>query len=460
MPGHKSGMASSATKTRQTPGWPGPPDTLATGPLIDTPAADPMIGRMNAPRTIGNGLYRWELLGLLWLAFFLHQGDRHIYNTVLPLIRSNLELDDVQLGWVASLFTLVYGVLVPVGGFVGDRFPRKWVVVLSLLLFSVGTLLSGLSTGLVMLILFRSFTTGGGEAFFYPSATSLLAQFHEKTRALALGLLQTALYVGITVSGWLAGYLGEEFGWRVPFLLFGSAGLVWTLATAWRLQDTPPVAAHAERVPLLETLVYVLRRPSAWLLTLAFGAMVYVNVAYMTWTTDYLQDRYELSLTNAGFSAMFYHYLAAFLGVLAGSRLADRLAPRYRSIRMAMNFVGLLLGAPFVYWLGRAETAVQCCTALALFGLFRGVYDSNLLASLLDVVEPRLRSSATGLMFCFAFVVGSVAPTALGWMKTRVGLAAGFSSLCWFYLFGAACILVAMTCFLRRDYVAPKDTHS
>ena len=142
---------------------------------------------------------------MLWIAFFLHQGCRQIYNSVIPLIKNDLGLSDVQAGLVSSIFTLVYGVLVPVAGLVGDRFPRKWIIFSSFLVFSSGTLLTGFSTSLMMMVVLISFTTGGGEAFFYPSTTSLLAQFHEKTRALALGLLQTGLYIGVTVSGLLAG---------------------------------------------------------------------------------------------------------------------------------------------------------------------------------------------------------------------------------------------------------------
>lgn len=406
------------------------------------------------------GFYRWELLGLLWIAFFLHQGDRQIYNSVIPLIRTGLGLDDIQLGLVSSVFTLVYGVLVPVAGLAGDWLSRKWIIVCSLLVFSLGTLLSGLSSGLLMLILFRSLTTGGGEAFFYPSATSLLAQFHERTRALALGLLQTALYIGVTVSGLLAGYIGERYGWRSAFYTFGGAGILWVSVVAWRLRNTPPAPAadaalQADRIPLPEVLAYILRRPSVWLLSLAFGAMVYVNVGYLTWTPAFLHERFQLSLAQAGFWSMFSHHLLAFVGVLAGGRLTDRLAAVRPSIRMEANFWGLLLGAPFLYWLGHAATPASSYLALALFGLFRGLYDSNLFASLYDVVEPRLRASATGLMLSFAFVVGSCAPTVLGWMKTHVDLAAGLSSLAWFYLFGAVCIGIAVKFFLRRDYVAP-----
>ncbi len=427
---------------------------------MEQSSANSSVSETSARRS--SGFYKWELLILLWIAFFLHQGDRQIYNSVIPLIKTSLQLNDVQLGLVSSIFTLVYGLMVPLAGFAGDLLPRKWIVVFSLLVFSVGTLLSGLSSGLVMLILFRSITTGGGEAFFYPSATSLLAQFHERTRAMALGILQTALYVGITVSGLIAGYLGERYGWRTAFLTFGGAGILWAVVVTWRLQNTPPASASgaisAERIPLWEVLKYIVRRPSVWLLSLAFGAMVYVNVGYLTWTPAYLHERYSLSLAQAGFYSMVFHHLCAFVGVLAGGRLSDHWARKRPSIRMEANFVGLLLGAPFIYWLGQSSTAASSYVALALFGLFRGIYDSNLFASLFDVVEPRLRASATGLMLAFAFVVGSSAPTILGWMKPRVGLATGLSSLAWCYLFGAVCIFVAMKFFLRRDYVAPVDS--
>lgn len=402
--------------------------------------------------------YKWELVILLWIAFFLHQADRQIYNSLIPLIRVDLGLDDVQLGLVGSIFTLVYGTMVPIAGFAGDVLSRKWIIVSSLLIFSAGTLVSGLSTGLIMLVIFRSITTGGGEAFFYPAATSLLAQLHDKTRGTALAILQTALYIGVTVGGLIAGYIGEHYGWRRAFFAFGFIGIVWAAVVIWRAQNTAQSRSAGEisqrqRIPLNEVLAYIARRPSIWLLSMAFGAMVYVNIGYLTWTPTFLHEKFRLSLAQAGFHSMFYHHLFAFIGVLAGGKIADRWACVRPSIRMEANFVGLLLGAPFIYWMGQAQSLQSFYVALALFGFFRGVYDSNLFAALYDVVEPRLRASATGLMLSFAFVVGSVAPVIMGWMKSRTGLSAGLSSLAGFYLFGAVCILAAALFFLKRDYV-------
>jgi MFS family permease len=395
------------------------------------------------------------MLALLWVAFFLHQGDRQICNSIVPLIRTGLGLDDLQIGLVGTVFTFVYGVLVPLGGFAGDILPRKWILVLSLVLFSAGTFLSGISTGLITLILFRSLTTAGGEALFYPSATSLIAQWHEKTRAVALGILQTALYAGITLSGLIAGYVGEHYGWRYAFVLFGSAGLFWAIAVASRLRNTPQMRApgSAARVPVMEVLRYLVRRPSVWLLSVAFGTQVYVNVGYLAWTPTFLHERYHLSLAEAGFHAMLLHHLFALFGVLLGGRCTDRWSAVRPTIRMEANLLGLLCGAPFIYWLGHAPTLTGCYAALAAFGFFRGLYDSNLFASLYDVIEPRLRASATGLMLSFAFIIGSLAPVVLGWMKMRVGLAVGLSSLSYCYLIGAVCVFAAVKCCFRRDYV-------
>ena len=92
--------------------------------------------------------YKWTLVAVLWFAYFLNQGDRQIFNTVIPLLKADLGVSDVQIGNVVMIFTAVYGVLVPVSGFLGDLFSRKWIVVTSLFVFSAGTLLTGLSGGL------------------------------------------------------------------------------------------------------------------------------------------------------------------------------------------------------------------------------------------------------------------------------------------------------------------------
>ena len=397
--------------------------------------------------------YKWELVILFWFAYFLNQGDRQIFNAVLPLIKADLHVDDVQLGFVATGFTLIYGLLVPIAGCLGDFLSRKWIVVLSLLVFSIGTLMTGLAGGLVGLVLFRSLTTGGGEACYYPAATALLGHHHPTTRAQALGIHQTALYVGIVVSSWLAAFVGERYGWRASFYTFGAIGLLLAVVLAVRMQNDRGENIVSEPTPgLREVLAIVLRTPTFYCLSLAFGCMVFVNAGWMTWMPTFLVEKFHRPLQEANFCAMICHYLFAFVGVVVGSRLADRLAPRRPAIRIELKALGLLLGAPFIAALGFAPGAVLVYAALAGFGLFRGFYDSNLFAALFDVVPLRCRSSATGLMLFFGFTIGSLAPVLLGVVKKHVSLSLGLSALGVLYVMGAALIFLARQNFFAKDY--------
>ncbi|MBI5393939.1 MAG: MFS transporter, partial [Verrucomicrobia bacterium] len=84
-------------------------------------------------------------------------------------------------------------------------------------------------------------------------------------------------------------------------------------------------------------------------------------------------------------------------------------------------------------------------------------YDSNLFAALFDVIPPRYRSSATGLMLCCAFTVGATSPVLLGYVKQHINLSIGLSSLAFVYLLGAALIFIATKVFFAKDYYREKD---
>ena len=406
-------------------------------------------------------LYKWELLAILWVAYFLNQGDRQIYNAVLPLIKADLKVSDVQLGMVATAFTLLYGVFVPLAGCLGDFVTKKWIVCLSLLTFSAGTLCTGFSTSILLLILFRSVATGVGEAFYYPAANSLIGQYHHSTRAQAMAVHQSSLYVGIIASSWIAGWVGESHGWRATFYTFGSFGLLVAAVVAMRLRnehrDFEDVRKDNQlpesQVKLGEVLRSVLRTPTLYFLSVAFGAMVFATVGYMTWMPTFLYEKFHLSVKDAALNSMLYHFIFAFVGVMVGGRVSDRLAARRPTIRMEMEYLGLLLGAPFIWLMGTSSNLTMVYIALAGFGFFRGIYDSNLFAALFDVIPPRYRSSATGLMLCCAFTVGATSPVLLGYVKQHISLDIGLSSLAFVYLLGAALIFIATKMFFAKDYI-------
>ena len=406
--------------------------------------------------------YKWELLILLWFAFFLNQADRQIFSVVLPLIRKDLGLTDAELGLIASALVWTYGFLVPIAGFVGDTFSRRNIIGFALLFWSVSTLSTGLCTTLIQFILLRGIATGGGEAFYAPAANALLGQKYPQNRAFVLSIHQTGNYAGIVLSGLIAGYVGEHYGWEKAFFLFGGFGIILSFLIFKRLQKDNPRTINQEVSPIFSsdklreisrTALFIGRKPSFWLLTLGFGCMVFVNVGYLTWMPSFLAEKFDLSLTNAGFSSLFYHHAGAFLGVLSGAKIADHYAKSRPQSRLIIQSLGLLIGAPFIYWMSVSTSLSIAYVALFIFGFFRGWYDSNIVASLYEIVPIKLRSTSYGLMLACAFLIGASSPYLLGYLKPTFGLSAGLSSLSIFYVIGGLLIATAVVFTFKKDKV-------
>ena len=409
--------------------------------------------KTHVPRIAG---YKWTALGLLWVAFFLQQGTRQVYGPLLGSIQASLGASDVALGLVSTVFTLVYGLTIPFAGFAADRFSRKWMVVAGVAIFSAGILTSGLVTGIGALVVTYGLVNGFGQPFYYPASTSLVSQLHADSKATALSLLQLGMYGGVigcsALAGWFAG-LGAD-GWRLPFQALGSLGLAWALVLAFALRNTRPLPAAqaAGRVTIRAALKAMFAKPAAVLIALALGMEVYVDVGFKTWMPNYLVEAFGVSKASAGLHAVLWHYLGAALGIVVGSRLGDRLVKRFPSVRFALIGGGLLLGVPFIYLMSQAATHAGCCVAMGLFGVCRGVYDSNNFAAFFDVVEPRYHASAAGFNLMLAFLFGCLSPVVLGWTKAHVSLATGLATLSLAYLAGAA--LLALACrFFRRGRV-------
>ena len=403
---------------------------------------------------------KWILLVLVSATYFLAQGTRQIFNTVLPQIKADFAgagIDDAQLGLVGSAFTLVFGLAIPFGGVLADMFSRKWMIVIGTLLFAAGIFTSGIASGIGLLVIAYGVVNAAGQALLPPSNSSLIGQFHVETRATAFSIYQIVFYVGIVVcscvSGWLSG-LGEG-GWRKAFFLFGAVTAAWAVALAFLLLDAPqPGSAEGAKASVREALGAVVRKPSALLLMAGLGFYFYAKYGFNTWIINYLQREFpSMTAASASFHGVFWFYLGAVVGVFAGGRVSDRLAASRPQVRFDVNTAGLALCVPGLLLAAFAPTAALCVAGTALFGFATGVYDSNIYASLFEVVKPRYRAAAVGVFGCGGSVIGASGPAVLGWMNSHFSMSAGIASLSAFALAGAVVICVARVFFFERDRV-------
>ena len=154
---------------------------------------------------------------------------------------------------------------------------------------------------------------------------------------------------------------------------------------------------------------------------------------------------------------MFWHHLPALIGISIGGPLSDWMVLKRPTARLELQAVAMALGVPSIVLMALAPSLTTACIGLALFGWFRGLYESNTHAAMFDVVEPRHRASAVAITVMMAFLVGSTSPWLLGKSReifgTGHGLSYGFAALSLAYLVGAAAVATARVAFFRRDRI-------
>jgi MFS family permease len=397
--------------------------------------------------------YKWRVVAMLWWIAFFNYADRQAIFSVFPLLEREMHLTPVQLGLLGSSFAWVYGLSAPLAGNIIDRLRRKTAILGGLHAWSAICVATALSRNFSHLLLFRA-AEGLGETFYFPASMSLVSDYHGKeTRSRALGAHQTSVYMGTIGGGFFAGLIAQNYGWRWSFVVFGGLGILLGLVLRKSLiepergEGGPPA-----KLSIPEFLREVWGTPTAILLMGAFLCANFVAVVLLTWMPKFLYDKFHLSLAMAGFTATVFVQLASMLGSPLGGWLADRWRADRPGGRMLMQAAGLFCGAPFVILCGQTQSAIWLVVALIAWGLFKGMYDANIYASVFDVIRPEARGTAAGFMNLVGWLGGGgTAPIAIGHIAQRSNLSLAISLAAVVYVGGGALLLLAASVFAPRD---------
>jgi MFS family permease len=416
---------------------------------------------MPAPR------YKWYVVGMLWWICFFNYADRQAIFSVFPLLEKEFGLTLAQLGWLGSSFGIVYGLCAPFAGRVVDRVRRKSAILGGLHAWSAICMVTAVSRGFGPLIFFRA-AEGLGETFYFPASMSLVSDYHGKaTRSRALGLHQTSVYIGTIAGGYFAGLVGQRYGWRWSFVVFGGLGILLGLVLRRYLIEPERGAADAQIgasvVGARGAATNTTHRasgsgargwvtPTLVILLAAFLCANFVAVVVLTWMPKFLYDKFHLGLAAAGLTATVFIQLASMVGAPAGGWFADRLRRRRPEGRMIVQAAGLLCGAPFVVLCGLTQSIAWLMIALTAWGFFKGLYDANIFAAMFDVVPPESRGTATGIMNMVGWLGGGgAAPVAIGYIAEGQSLGFAIALASAVYVAGAALLIAGILLFIRRD---------
>jgi MFS family permease len=409
--------------------------------------------------------YKWWVVAMLWLISFFNYADRQAIFSVFPLLEREMHLTPVQLGLLGSAFAWVYGLGAPFAGMIVDRVRRKTAILGGLHAWSLICMATVLSSNFRHLFFWRA-AEGLGETFYYPASMSLISDYHgRETRSRAMGLHQTSVYMGTIGGGFFAGLIGQYYGWRWSFIVFGGLGVLLGFVLNRFLIEPPRGAAEVADVSgahataalggglsLPAFLRLVARTPTLLCLMGAFMCANFVAVVLLSWMPKFLYDKFEMGLAMAGLTATIFVQLASMAGAPVGGWLADTLRRRTPRGRMAVQMIGVLGGAPFVVLCGLTSSVGMLIVALTAWGFFKGLYDANIFASAFDVVRPEARGTAAGFMNAVGWLAGGgSAPVVIGIIAQResLGLAIALASVV--YVAAGLLLLTGILLFVKRD---------
>src|SRR5262245_19293587 len=207
-------------------------------------------------------LYPYSMLAVLTGLNTLNYIDRNVLLGVQPLVQKEFHITDEQTGTLTTAFFICYMIAAPLVGWIGDRFPRKFIVLFGILIWSGFTLFTWIVHDYGQL-LFRHTIVGIGEASYATIAPTLVADsFPLERRGRMLSIFYLGLPVGSALGILLGGVLGEPFGWRVPFMLAGIPGFLLALIF-WFLPE--PERGQTEQAafsPERSTILGLARNPA------------------------------------------------------------------------------------------------------------------------------------------------------------------------------------------------------
>jgi EmrB/QacA subfamily drug resistance transporter len=376
------------------------------------------------------------------LAAFLTPFMGSSINIALPKIGRDFEMDAVLLGWVATAYLIAAAMFLVPFGRIADIYGRKKIFTIGILLFSIASLLSGLSTSAYMLIAFRVLQGIGGAMIFGTGVAILTSVFPVGERGRVLGINVAAVYIGLSIGPFAGGFLTEHLGWRSVFYANVPLGLLVLGLILWKLKGDWAMA-KGERFDFTGSVIYGImlvavmygfsRLPDmlgGWLILIGFVALVafvwwemrakspvlnvnlfrhnivfaFSNMAALinysaTFAVSFLLSLYlqyikGFSPDRAGLVLISAPLVQAVFSPLAG-RLSDRIEPRVlASLGMAISAAGVVM----LIFLGHGTSLAFIVVSLVILGFGFALFSSPNTNAVMSSVENRYYGVASATL--------------------------------------------------------------
>lgn len=357
--------------------------------------------------------------------------DRYIVSALVERIKPDLHLSDTQIGWLMTGFLIVFALIAPIFGSLGDRFSRPRLVAFGVACWSVATALSGLAGNYITLFVARA-SVGIGEAAYVTVGPSLLSDYFPRSqRGRVMAIFFCAIPVGAALGYLVGGFMGVHFGWRSAFYVAGLPGLLLALLCLG-LRDPPrggqdeeegDTSPKSSKADTLATYLALLKNKPYAMTVLGYAAYTFAMGGLAFWMPAFLERVRGMPAEHATESFGTIVVITGFLGTFAGGWLGDYCARYSQRAYLWISAIATLAAAPFA-WVALTAASTQLylvCMVIAQLLMFLSTGPIN--ASILNLVLPNQRASANALGVFTIHVLGDVpSPLLIGFVSDHSSL--------------------------------------
>ena len=311
--------------------------------------------------------YVWYALLLLSFGNLLNYLDRSVIFALFEPIKHDLHATDTQLGWLGSVFAIVFALGSLLAGVLSDLVPRRLVLAFGLAAWSGFTAAGGLVRSYWQLFTSRA-VVGVTQSSYLPGAQALLADyFPDKGRAQAMGIFWSGLVLGGTLAVWLGGVLASAFGWRAALVLVGLPGVLFAGLLA-RLRDPWARAVFRGPRPLARKFEvsarHAVRAVAPLLWSLLVATLVAAVLALFEGVPAAADTAAFLAIAGVGLAWTVWKWTRVVLRRMAGPQAG---APPADLVDEMLDAAALVLRTPTLMWmfLGGALTSASMNSLVA-----------------------------------------------------------------------------------------------
>ncbi len=373
---------------------------------------------------------------MLLTIFIVSYVDRQILAILLPPIKAEMDLSDTQLGFLTGFaFAIFYAVMgIPIGQW-ADRWNRRNIISICLVLWSLMTAASGLALNFIHLVLAR-IGVGVGEAGTGPCNHSLLADYYPvESRAKAMGIYSLGIPIGALFGILAGGWISEFFGWRMAFIAVGLPGVVLAIVIHFTLKEPPrghsDGIADVKDAPDLKEVIAFLWG-SRTFVHLLLGACVtgMCYIAVTQWVPSYLSRSFGLGTGEIGTLFAPAVGIAGGLGTLFSGYMVDKMRPRDLRWQAWIPGAAIFLTIPGVTLSCLAPSANLAVAYLIVPLFFFPMQLAPFSALVQGLVPLRMRSVAVAIsLFTSTVIAFGLGPQVTGIVSDMLEPTFGIESL-------------------------------